>query len=390
MNDLFVDMGYISINKYGEQLCGDSVQTVRTNDDTTIMVIADGLGSGVKANILSTLTSKIISTMMAEGMTLEECVKTIAETLPLCKERGLAYSTFTIIRTLNNNEAEIIQYDNPMVILLRDGKNFEYPLNSRIIDGKKIYETKISLKVNDVFIAVSDGALYAGVGEALNLSWQREDIIKFIEANYDSPLSAKVMASILSQECARLYDNKHSDDTTISVVKIRKRQQVNLLIGPPAETKDESKMLSLFFAKDGKHIVCGGTTSSLVANFLGKKVIPSKEEDIIGVPPISYIEGVDLVTEGVLTISKVLEYAEEYLDFNNNQDEWSYRKDGASQIARLLFEEATDITFYVGRAVNPAHENPNLPFSFSIKMRIVDELVKCLKAMGKNIKVSYF
>ena len=137
MNDLCADIGYKSINHAGEQLCGDHVDIVEQDDNSTVIVLADGLGSGVKASILSTLTSKIISTMMAEGLTLEDCVETIAQTLPICSVRGVAYSTFTIMHLVNNREMELIQYDNPMAILLRDGKNFDYPTTEMNICGKK-------------------------------------------------------------------------------------------------------------------------------------------------------------------------------------------------------------------------------------------------------------
>ena len=138
MNDLCADIGYKSINHYGEQLCGDHVDIVEQGDNSTVIVLADGLGSGVKASILSTLTSKIISTMMAEGLSLEDCVSTIAATLPVCSVRKVAYSTFTILRIVGSNEAELIQYDNPVAILLRDGEEYDYPKTELNIEGKKI------------------------------------------------------------------------------------------------------------------------------------------------------------------------------------------------------------------------------------------------------------
>ena len=143
MIDLCADIGFKSINHYGEQLCGDHIDIVETDDNSTVIVLSDGLGSGVKASILSTLTSKIISTMLAAGLPIEECVSTIAATLPVCSVRGVAYSTFTIIRLLNNQTAEIIQYDNPQVILLRDGENFEYDKTEMNIGGKKIFKSVI-------------------------------------------------------------------------------------------------------------------------------------------------------------------------------------------------------------------------------------------------------
>ncbi len=390
MNNLCTDIGYKSINHYGEQLCGDHVDIVERDNDSTVVVLADGLGSGVKASILSTLTSKIISTMMASGLPIEECVSTIAATLPVCSTRGVAYSTFTIIHLINNEYAEIIQYDNPQVIILRNNKNYDYPKTEMNIDGKKIFRSLIRLEENDIFVAMSDGCPHAGIGLAYNFGWKREDIISFLEVVSVSGLTAKNLSTLLVEECDRLYAHKPGDDATACVIKIRKRQPMNLLFGPPSNRDDATRMMSLFFSKEGKHIVCGGTTSSIAAKFLNKKVEATLSFEKSDVPPIAKIEGVDLVTEGVITINKVLEYARDYLGDNELYEQWNYNRDGASLICRLLFEEATDINFYVGKAINPAHQNPDLPITFSIKMNLVEELSKCLRQMGKRIKVSYF
>jgi len=329
--------------------------------------------------------------MMANELSVRDCVTTIAATLPICKIRRVAYSTFTIIRIENNLDAEIIQYDNPHVILLRKGKSIDYPKTLEIIDNKTIYKSKIKLDEDDTFIALSDGAIHAGVGISLNFGWQRGDIIKYIENIYEPSLTAKTLSTMLLNECYSLYGGKPGDDTTVCTVKIRQRKPVNLLIGPPADPGDVQKMMSLFFSKEGKHIVCGGTTSNLAAEYLKKTLdIDTPRYIDPDIPPIAKIDGVDLVTEGVITINRVLEYAKDYLKDNRQYTDWSYKEDGASLIAKMLFEEATDINFYVGKAVNPAHQNPNLPIGFSIKMRLVEELSLCLKEMGKKIKVSYF
>lgn len=390
MNDLCADIGFKSINHYGEQLCGDHVDIVEENKHSTVIVLADGLGSGVKASILSTLTSKIISTMMAAGLPIEECVGTIAATLPVCSVRGVAYSTFTILHLLDNETAEIIQYDNPQVILLRDYKNYEYPRTEMNIGGKKIYKSTVRLQENDIFIAMSDGCPHAGIGMAYNFGWRREDIIDFMETMAVSGLTAKNLSTLLVDECEKLYGNKPGDDATACIVRIRRREPMNILFGPPSNRDDADRMMSLFFSKEGKHIICGGTTSSIAAKYLRKPLRPSLNFEDSDLPPTAELEGVDLVTEGVITVNRVLEYARDYLAENEMYEHWNYKKDGASLICRLLFEEATDINFYVGRAINPAHQNPDLPITFSIKMNLVEELSKCLKKMGKRIKVSYF
>lgn len=390
MNNLCADIGWKSINHEGEQLCGDHVDIVEQNENSTVIVLADGLGSGVKASILSTLTSKIISTMMAEGLSLEECVSTIAATLPICSVRGVAYSTFTIIHLINNETAELIQYDNPHVILLREGKKFDYPKNELNINGKQIYKSVIDLQENDIFVAMSDGCPHAGIGIAYNFGWRRDDIISFMEMIADLGYTAKTLSTMLIDECNKQYGYHPGDDATACVVRVRKREPMNLLFGPPRNRDDCDRMMSLFFSKEGKHIVCGGTTSSIAAKYLGKPVRATLNFEQSDVPPIAEIEGVDLVTEGVITINKVIEYAKDALSSNELYDQWSIKQDGASRICRLLFEEATDINFYVGRAVNPAHQNPDLPINFNIKMNLVEELSSCLKQMGKRIKVSYF
>ncbi len=390
MNDLCVDIGYKSINHYGEQLCGDHVDVVEQNENSQIVVLADGLGSGVKASILSTLTSKIISTMMAEGLSLTDCVETIAATLPICSVRGVAYSTFTIIHVVDNETAEIIEFDNPQVIVLREGSNYLYKRTEMSIGGKTVYKSVISLKEGDIFIATSDGCPHAGLGTRYNFGWKREDIINFMLPMVYVGYTAKTLATILVDECNRLYGGQPGDDATACVLKVRRREPVNILFGPPANPDDNDRMMSLFFSKEGKHIVCGGTTSSIAAKYLGKPLKASLNFIKSDVPPIAEIEGVDLVTEGVITMNRVVEYAKDTLKDNELYEKWSFGQDGASLICRMLFEEATDINFFVGRAINPAHQNPDLPINFNIKMNLVEELSKSLRQMGKRVKVSYF
>ena len=390
MNDLCAEIGYKSINHFGEELCGDHVEIVEENENSTVIVLADGLGSGVKASILSTLTSKIISTMLAAGLPIEECVETIADTLPVCSIHGVAYSTFTILHLKNYDTMELIQYDNPQVIFIREDKNQEYPKTELNINGKKIYRSVIKLQENDLFVAMSDGCPHAGVGPSYNFNWKREDIIDFLEVLSIGGYTAKNISTALLEECEKLYGFEPADDATACVVRIRKREPINLLFGPPFNPDDENRMMALFFSKEGKHIVCGGTTASIVAKYLNKPLKPKFPIEASDIPPISELEGVDLVTEGIITINRVVEYAKDYLGDNLTYEHWSFKRDGASLISRFLFEEATDINFYVGKAINPAHQNPNLPINFNIKMNLVEELSSCLKKMGKTIKVNYF
>lgn len=386
-NELCSEIGYLSLNHYGETLCGDHVEIVEEGD-TTIIVLADGLGSGVKASILSTLTSKIISTMLAAGLSIRDAVETIAATLPICSERKTAFSTFTIIRIMKNKYADIIQYENPNVIFLRNGVNYDYPMSTVQIGEKTIFRSKITLCDGDVFIAMSDGILYASDDGVLNDNWSRDKLIEYIEPLSDANFTAKVLASIILDETERLYGGKPFDDATVCVLKLKARQPLNIAIGPPKSRPDTRRMMSMFFEAEGKHIVCGGTTSEIAAKYLGETLTVHAVSPDPDIPPTSEIRGVDIVTEGLITLDKVLIYAQDYLADNKSFEQWSYKKDGASLVARALFEDATDINMFIGRAENPAHRDT--PISFNVKAQIISDLADCLERMGKHLKIMYF
>ena len=390
MDRLFMENGWVSLNKKGEELCGDRVEIrpQKPGGDFT-MVLADGLGSGVKANILSTLTSKILGTMIDSDMPVEECVATVAQTLPVCQVRGVAYSTFTAMK-VHQREITLVQYDNPDVIMLRDGKSYDYPKEEKIIAGKKIYESHLPIQLGDVFIAMSDGVIHAGVGQSLNFGWERENVVEYTEQHFNSTLSARAVAGLISDACNDLYMGQPGDDTTVAVLRIRERQLVSLMIGPPVDPADDEKVMELFFSKEGKTVVCGGTTSTIVANYLHTQVQTKIDYLDPDIPPIGYIEGVDLCTEGVLTMKRVVEYAKAYADSAGAERPWVGRRDGASLICGLLFEDATDVNLFVGRAMNPAHQNPNMPIDLSIKLRLIEDLSGYLEGMGKRVRVSYY
>lgn len=389
-NRYITEVGYVSFNHVGEELCGDHVEVTSKDESTKVLVLADGLGSGVKANILSTLTSKMLSSLIAGDISIKECIRCIANILPICKVRKVAYSTFTIIKIQDNKYVDIYNFDNPTPFMIRDAKIMELSYSSTIIDNKTIYHAKIEAKPYDTFIMMSDGVKYAGVGESLNFGWDMPQIKDFIAKFYRPYYSSKALATELATQCDNLYNHRPGDDTTVAVVRIRERQQVNLLFGPPTNKEDDEKMLSLFFAKEGIHIVSGGTTGNIVSKYLDKPLVLQTEYLDKEIPPTASIEGVDVVTEGVITINKVLEYADNYLKQNDLFQRWYYQIDGASQIARYLFEQATDINFFVGCAINNAHQGEESEINFSTKMHLIDELAKKLKQMNKNVKVTYF
>lgn len=388
---IFVDVDYASLNKYNEELCGDKVEIIR-GDKSVIIVLADGLGSGVKANILATLTSKIIGTMLSEGASIDDAVETITDTLPVCKERNLAYSTFSILQIFENGNAYLIEFDNPVVIRLIKGKFSDIERESRVINGRLIKESRFIVAPEDVLMMISDGVIHAGVGECLNLGWQWKNVKDYVEKIYKKNISAKKISIQLLQVCNNLYADKPGDDTTVVTARIKKRQQVNVIIGPPLDRNLDRFVVDKFMSGEGKKVVCGGTTSQIVSKILGKEIITSFDYVDSKLPPIAKIEGIDLTTEGVLTMGKALEYVQSYLSPENTFKNFVDldKLDGASRLAKFLIDESTAVNFFVGRACNYTHQEPDFPINTSIKLKLVYDISKCLKKLGKTVEVEYF
>ena len=226
-----VDVAYKSLNKFNEVLCGDKVELLQT-ENSNIMILADGMGSGVKANILATLTSKILGTMFLNGATLEECVETIVETLPVCQVRQVAYSTFSILQVFHNGDAYLVEFDNPSCIFIRAGELVPIPQNIRVIQNKKINEYRFRVKKGDALVLMSDGTIHAGVGQLLNFGWLWEDIAAYALKQYRITISAIRLATALSRACDELYQFRPGDDTTVAVMRIIDRKPVHLMTGP--------------------------------------------------------------------------------------------------------------------------------------------------------------
>lgn len=388
MSSMFLEYGNSHLHKYGETLCGDYV-IVRKNGGITTTVLSDGLGSGVKAHILATLTSQILCTMLSNDMPIDQCVYTIAKTLPVDQVRQLAYATFTIFQVDEQGNAYIAQYDNPKAIILRGGKNLEYETQKSVVYDKEIYETRLKLLENDVFVMMSDGVEHAGLGKLTQNSWKHRDIVQFVEQNYYDGISPKELSTLLCETCNNLYLGRPDDDTTVVCYKLKKRSVANLMIGPPEDEKQTSKIIGEFLSLPGKHIVCGGRTTRAVAHFLGQPIKNSGSQEDPSIPPVSYIEGIDLVTEGVITLGRVSEIAGKYTSYDCYKME--NKSDAASLIVKILFEEATDVNIYVGKAISPTHTDSSGNYSLSIYMKeaLIKELVGCLKETGKNVKITY-
>ena len=384
----FIDFNYKSINKYGEELCGDKVEFIN-NDQGYIIVLSDGLGSGVKANILATMTTKIAITMLKNEATIDETIETIINTLPECKVRKLAYSTFTIIKIDNDNNAYIAEYDNPSYFYYSHGRGIQIDRVERIIGSKKIFESNVHLELGDTLCVVSDGAIHAGIGQMLNLGWAWDEINDYLKNLNDVNSSSQLINGNFIGVCNNLYNNKPGDDTTIFTLKVRSPEYVDIFIGPPSNKSLDCYLVEKMSAPGSKKIICGGTTALIAERELKRELqidLDSMNEEI---PPIAYMDGFDLVTEGVLTLGKTLEKIKKYNEHSYENAIENNSFDGCSLLSRMLIEESTHINFYVGKAINPAHQNPNFPAGFNIKLKIIYDLMEELKKAGKEINVTY-
>ncbi len=393
-NMYFVDVYSESLFKKGEELCGDMVDTIRKKDET-VVVLADGMGSGVKANILSTLTSKIICTMISGDADIDDCVETISKTLPVCHERGVAYSTFTIVRVKHNGEIYTAEFDGPEIVIIRDGVLDEPEKTMRIIEGKEVWESTFKAGPGDMIVGFSDGVIHAGIGRLINLGWKRVNVMEFIQRNYDPNMTARDMTRALINVCDQLYEGEPGDDTTVSTVRIVPRTETRVMVGPAASSDMDEKEVAKLMSATGKKIVCGGTTSKVVARVLNEKIDVEMKYFDENVPPIGYIKGIDLVTEGVLTLSATEELVKQYISENDrNKRPEIYmdmsKKDGATKLMRYLVDETSDIVFMIGAANNPAHKSGGAIPSHDVKVRIVHDLAKSLEKLGKNVRIEEY
>lgn len=381
----YIDIAYKSVNKVNEILCGDTVEVVR-EDDKTILVLADGLGSGVKANILSTMTCKIASTMLKEGESITETIDTIMNTLPVCKVRNLAYSTFAIIEIDSRGYCSTIEYDNPPIFLLRNHNVIPLEKSVLTYEDKKVLSSSFQLELGDQLIVVSDGVIHAGVGGIMNLGWQWEHVAEFLKKESRLYKSAEGISTALLDACNTLYDFKPGDDTTVASIIMRSPEAVDLFSGPPENPEDDAAFIRNFMKSKRTKVVCGGTASNIVASNLSTEVVTSLDYLDPDIPPVGKIKGIDLVTEGVLTLSRTVEIIKKY---RTQESTRLTKMDGATQLAKLLIEDCTHITFWIGSAINPAHQNPDFPSQFGIKRSVLNDLIEQLKKLGKVIQIHY-
>lgn len=379
--NLYYEWGTKQLHKHGEELCGDSIAVSRHSDSVTL-ALSDGLGSGVKANILATLTTRIAMRLLENELPLSEVVETLGQTLPVCQVRKLAYSTFAIGQFFRDGRARVVEFDTPPPILLRDRKQVSLSYEERVIGGKTISQAFFALELGDWIIFVSDGVLNAGIGGLYPLGWGWEQATQYLEQHAHPDLSAQDLAEKLAGTVLELYAGAPGDDVSVVVIKVRHKLVATVLAGPPVDKGVDEALASRFMERHGLHVVCGGTTARMISRHFGQPLEVDLETMRPNVPPMARMQNVDLVTEGILTLTK----ANELLGTGATKETVRFQTDGASALVRLLLD-VDHVHFIVGLAANPAHQNPGLPVQLGMKLAVVREIADELRKRGTEVTV---
>lgn len=376
----FFDVAQGWLKKKGEELCGDKI-AIWKDRNQTLLILADGLGSGVKANILATLTTKIALTMLRNEETVTETMETILRTLPICKVRGIAYCTVTIIQVDRAGLCRIFEFDNPPVFILRGSEILSVLSEEKFFAGKKVLVSEFQMVPNDVITMVSDGVIHAGLGITFNHGWEWTHVRDYLCRNNSH--SAGLITTQLLDACNRLYGGFPGDDTSVATLIYMSPQETHLLIGPPLYKNHDASTLNEFAKLSGNKILCGGTTANIASRELHRELWPTLDYPDPNIPPIARMKGFDLVTEGIITLNRALVILERYADNAFSFD--ASREDGATLICKNLIHNSTHINFWIGTAENEAHLEPDFIKTYLSKPEVITRMVTVLKNIGKEV-----
>ncbi|MBT9160198.1 MAG: SpoIIE family protein phosphatase [Dehalococcoidia bacterium] len=385
-----VEVAWDSLNKHGEELCGDWVK-VTTAPNILTVVLSDGLGSGVKANILATLTTEIAASMLERGSTVDEVIETLVATLPECQVRRLAYATFAVLQVFHGREAHLVEYDSPPLIMIRDHQIVELPKLERVVTGRTVRESHFMLEEGDYMAMLSDGYVHAGVGGLYRMGWGWKNVAVSVRRWVATRGDAYQLTRALSETCLKLYNGTPGDDATVIGMWVRQARMATILAGPPSDPKLDSLVVSKLMSAEGIKAICGGTTAHMAARELGQELViewqspgkHSRSSSSSKIPPIARLEGVDLVTEGILTLSS----AAEQLQKAESIHDLPPARDAGTRMARLLLE-ADEIHLIVGNAINP-HQLADVVRGKPMRQIYIEEVIEQLKRHNKLVTVEH-
>jgi hypothetical protein len=379
--NFFIEVNSQQRNHHGERICGDVfLYRYIKEEDRVIAVLSDGMGHGVKANILATLTSTMALNFTREHKEVDTIAEIIMNTLPVCSERKISYSTFTIVDIEASGKTNILEYDNPAAIILRGREQFD-PSWKKVTLGKGRNAGKVLRTCSfmpgkeDRIIICSDGVSQSGMGsEQYPFGWDRDNIAYYASSLVagEASVSAITLAGKIVTMAHKNDGYKAMDDISCATIYFREPRKLLLCTGPPYEKEKDTELASRVNDYKGKVIISGGTTADIIARVLGRQIVDELIFEDPELPPESFIDGIDLVTEGILTLQKVNEILKSY---NNSV---RLGKGPADKIVRLLME-SDEIHFVIGTRINIAHQDPTLPVDLEIRRTVVKRIARLLE-----------
>ena len=377
------EVGHFQINHEGEKICGDVFLSKRIPEENRVLcVLSDGIGHGVRANVLATLTATISLNFSIEHKNANALAGIIMKALPVCSERKLSYATYTIIDiSMESDTVSILEYDNPQTLIMRGNRIYEpewthvkYEGDTTDKRGMDLKKCSFTPQIEDRIVFFSDGITQSGLGKGIAMGWGRNNLTKFIREIIE--ISPTISASNLAQRVVKhasandLYTPK--DDLTCGVIYFRQPRRAILCTGPPFSPEKDNEFATILKRFDGKKIVCGATTTEIIARELGRPVTDEERTDPT-LPPSSKMEGIDLVTEGVLTLSKAT-YLLNTLNINSSTQ---FGKGPADEICKMLLD-SDEIYILVGTKINETHHDPSLPVEIEIRKNLIRRLTHVL------------
>jgi len=388
----YIEVACDQRNFGNERICGDVFISRKVKEENrTIVVLSDGMGHGVKANVLATLTATLAVNFTMEHKAVDKIADIIMNTLPVCSERHMSYSTFTIVDIEHEGLVSILEFDNPQTIILRDSKAYDPGWNCLVLEseknaGKEITTCQFEPRKGDRLIFSSDGIAQSGLGtDKYPLGWGRDNMLEYsMKLVQNSPkISAAKLASKMVNMAYRNDGFISRDDTSCASIYFRKPRKLLLVTGPPYEEENDKKLGEAVRAFKGKKIVCGATTADIISRELGVEIEDSLVFDDPDLPPVSHMEGMDLVTEGILTITKVTRI------LKDSSPSYTLGKGPADRIVKLL-QQSDEIRFIIGTRVNVAHQDPNLPIDLEIRRTVVKRMARILEEKFlKEVTITY-
>ncbi|MFP4363331.1 MAG: SpoIIE family protein phosphatase [Spirochaetia bacterium] len=390
----FIEVEYAQERKHSQKICGDTVLLSRAGDgrDSVSCTLSDGLGSGVKANMLSRLCGNMIQKYVSNNIDVNRAARIVMRTLPVCSQRKISYSTFTSITVDSNGNARTAEYDNPELLVFRKSQPVQIESKEVHLDQRFAYKKEIirssefALKEGDRVIFFSDGVNQAGMGQQrYPLGWRRADVCKYIEGLLlENPdISARKLSSAVVRRAREIDSGQAKDDISCVVLFARNPRKLIIASGPPLDCKNDRQLVDRVINFPGKKILAGGTTANIIARETGGEVKIRLSDCAPGIPPTAELAGIDLVTEGILTLSKTAEYAE------NREDLRSLKSHGASRLFRYILD-SDEVVFLIGTRINEAHQDPNMPEEIGIRRTIIRRIANALeKNYVKKVEIQY-